>query len=211
MALSEPPMTAGVADALSVHVTACPGRGQANPGCIREWGTSVQEAALTTYDFQRQLAVGAEGEAQLDALFTQWFEITPATMDEQKTGIDRWFVRRLASADGIAGERFPVEYKTDLRAAGTGNAFVEMFHVHDNGRHQPGWVYSSISRWLIYYVPQKHRALVLSFADIRDGLRKWKSACHMGHVRNVSWDTWGLLVPLTELEHIARKSIALTL
>jgi hypothetical protein len=162
---------------------------------------------LTTYDFRQQLAVGEEGEARLDALFAQWFEISPASMDEQRSGIDRWFVRRETSADGIAGERFAVEYKTDERASRTGNAFVEMFHIFDDDRQKQGWAYTSTSRWLVYYLPQRAVAHVLSFADMREALRVWKRAYHMAHVRNVSWDTWGLLVPLTEVERIARNVI----
>jgi hypothetical protein len=168
---------------------------------------------VTVYDFRHQLEIGERGEAQLDALFNQWFEIIPATMDEQRSGVDRWFVRRAASAEGVAGERFAVEYKTDLRACSSGKAFVEMFTAHDDNQVKAGWVYSSISRWLVYYLPAHEVAHVVSFADLRRALRDWQQQQQhrMAHVRNKSWSTWGLLVDLHEVEQIARRSLVVRL
>lgn len=160
---------------------------------------------MKTFDFREQLAVGAAGEAVLDAHFSRWYDITPATMDEQFAGVDRWFVRKTGSKEGIAGERFGVEYKTDREAVKTGNAFIELFHLQDLDHVKRGWALSSLSRMLVYYLPQASRAYVVQFTDLRRALHDtWKRAYPLGYVANKSWDTWGVLVPLDRLERVSR-------
>jgi len=81
-----------------------------------------------TYTFDAQKARGDAGEAFLDQVFAADYEIRPATRAEQRRGIDRIFVHRQT------GRRLAVEYKTDYKAAHTGNAFVETVSVDAAGK-----------------------------------------------------------------------------
>ena len=60
------------------------------------------------YQFDAQHADGLAGEAFLDALFSRWYRIRPASAAQQRRGIDRWF--------RTATRRLAVEYKTDHTA-----------------------------------------------------------------------------------------------
>ena len=113
------------------------------------------------YQFDAQHADGLAGEAFLDALFSRWYRIRPASAAQQRRGIDRWFrttTRRLA-----------VEYKTDHTAARTGNAFVETVSV--DTAHKPGWAYTSQADYLVYYIPPDGLVYVLRFAVLRRELK----------------------------------------
>jgi len=98
-----------------------------------------------TYTFDTQKARGDAGESFLDQVFAADYEVRPATRAEQRRGIDRIFTHRQT------GRRLTVEYKTDYKAAHTGNAFVETVSVDTAGK--AGWAYSSAADYLIYYVP----------------------------------------------------------
>lgn len=162
-----------------------------------------------TYEFKTQLAIGSEGERRLDEFFADWFVITPASEDEQRMGIDRWFVRRQSSKDGPAGERFAVEYKTDHRAHESGNAFVETVSVAGTQHGKEGWVYSSRARWLIYYVPGEgaEMAYIVPFAKLRAELPRLRRHYPEVPVQNKGYLTLGLVVPLLEFECIARAVV----
>lgn len=152
-----------------------------------------------TYDFKKQLQVGAAGEKALDAHFSQWFDITPATDEEQRQGIDRWWDDRLVP------RRWSVEYKTDHVAHKTHNAFVETVSVEGK---RAGWGYTSHAQWLLYYIPggDYDLAYLLDIAYIRRvALPKWEKHYRLVTVQNIGYITKGLLVPLHEFEKHATQ------
>lgn len=150
-----------------------------------------------SYDFKKQKAQGMLGELALDHHFRHIFMLRPATDAEQLRGIDRWFT--------LGGDELPmpVEYKTDLIAHRTRNAFIETHHSSRGA--QSGWAYTSQAHVLVYYVPgaEAEMAYWILFSRLRECLPGWLPRYSLRSVRNVGYDTIGLLVPLHELEGIA--------
>lgn len=153
------------------------------------------------YDFDAQLRDGHDGEAVLDTHFSEWFFITPASRDEQRRGIDRWWEPR----DG--GRALSVEYKTDRLATRSGNAFVET--VSSDTHNKPGWAYASAAQLLCYYVPGDELVYLIDMNRLRSNLSLWTQRYRQRVVENVGYNTIGLLVPLANFERIARQVISL--
>ena len=147
------------------------------------------------YQFQEQLHEGNEGEHRLDAFFAHWYAITPATMHQQRIGIDRVFTCY------YFGQQFAVEYKTDKRASHTGNAFVETVSVSTT--HKRGWAYTSQAEYLVYYVPGLNVVYIIPFAGLRTKLSHWLNRYATRAIPNAGYVTEGVLVPLAELNRIA--------
>jgi hypothetical protein len=146
------------------------------------------------FDFNQQLKVGSTGEKALDAFYGAWFDITEATRDEQRQGIDRHW------CDKLNGRRWAVEYKTDYVARRTHNAFIETVSV--DGK-RAGWVYTSQAQWLIYYVVggDYDLAYMLDIGRIRgDVVSQWERQYPLKPVQNAGYVTKGLIVPLVEFE-----------
>jgi hypothetical protein len=158
---------------------------------------------LNAYDFQTQLVKGEGAEARLDAHFAGWFEIHPASYTEQRHGIDRWFLERASRT------RLSVEYKTDWRAARTGNAFIETVSV--DTANKPGWAFTSEADVLLYYCPGNGGEQVywIPMARIRERLTRWQGRYPQRSIPNRDYQTVGLLVPLFELERAAQQVISL--
>ncbi len=154
---------------------------------------------MTTYRFDRQLARGAEGEAQLDDHFAQWFRILPVSLADQRRGIDRVFV------DDKAGKVFSVEYKTDRRASQTGNAFIETVSQESATRRVAGWAYTCQADYLVYYCPEPDVIYVLRPAVLKSAAQTWAARYPLRDIPNDGYVTRGVLVPLWELEKIAVK------
>lgn len=148
------------------------------------------------YDFKAQKLVGLKGEAFLDTFFASAYIVTPSTESEQRQEIDRWFMNR------ESGHRFSVEYKTDARAGRTGNAFVETVSVLE--RNVQGWLYTSKAEYLVYFIPGSAWVIyVLKFPTLRKAFPAWAAKYQIKQVRNRSYTTCGLVVPLAEFERIA--------
>lgn len=155
---------------------------------------------MASYTFGAQYTVGAVGEQALDQYFSRWYDIKLATRDEQRRGIDRVFVNRQN------GQETTVEYKTDITAGRTGNAFVETVSVDTIGK--PGWAYTCQARILIYHIPDPETIYVLPMARIRQNVDAWRSKYPERRIPNLSaqgnpYNTVGVLVPLDEFERIA--------
>lgn len=149
-----------------------------------------------TYDFAVQLAIGQAAEQLLDAeLRRRGFTVRPASHDEQRRGIDRWANRPPMT------QIYAIEYKEDLRAHQTGNAFIEILSVDTVGRL--GWAYTSQAHYLLYYVPGDELVYVLRMMAIREAVPLWERSCRTVKVRNDGYCTHGVLVPLRELEALA--------
>lgn len=150
----------------------------------------------TAYDFQQQLAIGEQHERRLDEFFSQWdIDIRPATADEQRRGIDRFFTHRPSKAVDA------MEYKADDKAGRTGNAFIETVSVDVTGK--PGWALASQARFLVYLVVEPEAIYLVSMRRLREALPRWRAAYPEVPAQNDGYRTLGLLVPLHELERVA--------
>lgn len=154
-----------------------------------------------TYTFGAQKARGDAGEALLDQVFAADYEIRPATRAEQRRGIDRIFTQRKT------GRHLAVEYKTDYKAAHTGNAFVETVSVDTAGK--AGWAYSSAADYLIYYVPSDEVIYVIALEVLRRELPRWAREYPLRAAQNEGYATHGVLVPLDEFEAQAEAVISI--
>jgi len=155
----------------------------------------------TPYDFKTQKHIGEAAEAMLDAHFGNWFDITPATDAEQRKGIDRHYTLR------IDGRVFTVEYKCDLIAGKTGNAFVETVSV--DSAHRSGWGYTCSANWLLYFVPDDLLVYMLRMRDVTKLLPHWEQQYPHKSTNNGSYQTHGVLVPLVEFEKLAFQVVSL--
>jgi hypothetical protein len=153
-----------------------------------------------TYSFDAQKARGDSGELFLDKWFATDYDVKPATRHEQRRGVDRTFIQRRT------GQRFRVEYKTDYKAAETGNAFVETVSVDTAGK--AGWAYSSEADYLIYYIPTDDLIYVLALEVLRHELPRWVREYPLRAAQNEGYATHGLLVPLDEFEKSAEVVIS---
>ena len=145
--------------------------------------------------FGRNLRLGHEREAVLDAFFSvRGFDIYPATPEEQRTGIDRWF-------NGELGGRFSVEYKSDSTSQRTGNAFVETVSVDTEDK--PGWALTCKADCLMYYVLGHEVIYCFRPEVIRAVLLPWRRQYPEVPVQNDGYQTWGLKVPLEEFANAA--------
>ena len=81
------------------------------------------------YDFNEQLQKGEHYENELDIFFSKFYKIKKVTMDEQRQGFDRIFIRP-------DGTQLKIEYKSDDKARTTGNFFIELYSVFPT---KQGW------------------------------------------------------------------------
>jgi len=159
----------------------------------------------TLTPFRRDLARGQEIERLLDAYLEPTYEIRPATVREQRQGIDRFLTHR------ETGETFSIDYKADWLAARTGNVFIETVSVDRTGA--AGWALSSRADWIFYYLPQRARLYVLSMAEIVSSLPQWAliyrvaTAETPGSGSSDGYHSAGVLVPLAEIERVAEAVV----
>lgn len=154
------------------------------------------------HDFQQQLARGEAGERTLDAYFGQRYQIRKATMAEQRRGIDRFFI------NPANGQQWSLDYKTDTRAAQTGNVFIETKTYPD--REQSGWAYTSEAGWLFYYLPDAFVVYAVSFSYLRTKvLPLWLARYPVRSAKNKTYTTYGLIVPVADFARCASKTFDL--
>lgn len=155
------------------------------------------------HDFGEQLAAGEEGAGELDVFFSARYKVERTDLKMDKLGIDRIFTHR------ATGKRYSIEYKSDSRAASTGNAFIEIVSVDANDT--PGWAKTCLAQWLIYYVPPWRKGYWIRTCAIKARLEEWISKYPLGHCQNKGYSSTGILVKLWELEAIAyaRKSFVI--
>lgn len=152
------------------------------------------------YDFNKQLADGEAGEAYLDSYFSTRFDIEVVGRDGQRRGIDRVFRCR------ETGKCETVEYKTDKKAQYTHNAFIETISVDTEGRR--GWAYTCTADLIFYYIPGDGIVYVLEPVTVRRLLADWVARYPTRKVKNSTYHTHGVCVPLCELEACAREVIS---
>lgn len=164
-----------------------------------------------TYNFRRQHSQGKEAERFIYATFQERFNVIPAPAYLQDRGVDFTFT------DRVNGQVYKVELKTDSRAVRSGNAFIETVSIAREGEaHQEGWAFTSISDWLLYYLPNTMppRIYRIGFEPLRLMLPAWISAYPERRIPNEDkrrgfYHTVGVLVPLEELNRIAQEVIEL--
>ena len=154
---------------------------------------------MTTHAWDKKFAEGQAGARFLDGVFGPFHAIRPATREEQRRGIDRWFEEK------DTGRWFPVEYKTDRRAFETGNAFVETTSVDTVGKR--GWALTSQAEMLAYYLPDADLVYWLRMERVREQLPRWQRTFRTRAAQNEGYQTLGLLVPLAEFERYADEVI----
>jgi hypothetical protein len=148
-----------------------------------------------TYSFVEQLEKGEAGEKVLDAYFEKWYEIKPASIDEQiHEKFDRWF-RPKAKRDTAVS--FRVEYKTDDKTDKTGNIFVETMSMVEWGKY--GWAWTSQADKVIYYA-LPDTVYILDTYELRDKLMLWhKMRRPKRKVKNTNWTSEGYLIKVEEI------------
>lgn len=124
-------------------------------------------------------------------MFAADFHITPATVAEDRSGIDFWFER--------AGITIGVQVKADNRLSETGNLFIETISVDTAGK--PGWAEAPRADVLLYYAPQARLVYVIPMRFVRENLARWKATYPVRPTRNAlnnGYRTYGLLAPREE-------------
>lgn len=144
--------------------------------------------------FAAQLQSGQTHEQTLDGWVTQRFGEPPAPvgMDLQRAGVDRQ----------VGGQT--VEYKADSQGHRTGNAFIETISVDRSGK--AGWVWTTEADWVIYWLAGDGRGWLLRPDLLRDRVWDWTRRCSIKVSSNPSYHSYGLLVPLTELDGVATET-----
>jgi len=152
----------------------------------------------TEYKFREQLAKGEAHEKMLDKAFGKFYVVQKVSMDLQRHGIDRVFVARKKPF------RWLVEYKSDSKAAETGNAFVETVSVDKDNK--PGWLYSTCAQIIAYFIPPWGRVYIVEVTRLRAIFieDEWPNKCPERKIPNNGYNTVGLLVPLTELRQCCK-------
>lgn len=152
---------------------------------------AVSEPA-TVYQWQKQLKIGLAHEAVLDEYYSRGYNITEATPDQQRMGIDRIFSEK--KPNGLV---FSVDYKSDDKAFKTRNAFIEIVSVNRTGKK--GWALASLAQIIIYYIPQASTTYWVGALTLKKAVRHWINEYPMVSARNGDYDTEGLLVPMSAL------------
>lgn len=141
-----------------------------------------------TYKFDTQHAIGKEHEARLDAFFSRWFNITHATPEQQRRGIDRVFV-----AKAYPFMVSHVEYKADVKASLTGNLFIEI--LSNDSKKLPGWGVKCDAQWVVVYVPDEGEIYILGTGLLHLLVPIWLMKWEIGKVPNDGYRTHGIKVP----------------
>lgn len=140
------------------------------------------------YDFDTQLKLGQRAERELDKLFSKWYEVREATMEQQRMGIDRWF-------RPPEGEEFAVEYKTDFKAKRTKRAFIETVSVEKDGEVvKQGWVHTTQADFVVYWA-YGWEVLVIKPSVLRALLPRWTELYRGASSNNGEYKSRGILVP----------------
>ena len=152
---------------------------------------------MSAYEFNQQFEQGSQGETSLDKHFSYWYFVLPVPMAMQRLGVDRVFIH----VDTLKMRL--IEYKTDARAAQTGNVFIETVSVDRDGK--PGWIYTSHADWLFYYLPQMQVCHLLEFTVLRTQLDHWLKHYPLKVIPNKGYNTKGIIVPLKQFAALGKS------
>lgn len=157
------------------------------------------------YSFVEQLERGLEGEKVLDQYFSTWYDIAPATIDQQKDWkIDRIFWPKGSYKLDSAGKKL-VEYKTDDRTDKTGNVFIETWSNMELRRY--GWAFTTRADIIVYYA-LPDTIYIIKREQLQEVLPKWLASFETRNINNKTYTTQGIPVPTEELVSvIGRKMV----
>jgi hypothetical protein len=162
-----------------------------------------QAVVMVSYEFDKQHELGKRYETLIDQYFSEWYDITPASEDEQRLGIDRHYQHKALPRS------FTVEYKTDFVAERTHNAFIETISVDRSNKL--GWAYTAQAAYLFYYIVGDDILYVMTFIKLRSQLARWVEKYRTAKTPNESYrgyNTIGLIVPLDEFERHAVHTLS---
>lgn len=158
-------------------------------------GKRLERLAIRTfsraesYNYAVQLGVGEEWEDEIDKFVRDFLleESLPVSRQLQQIGIDRIWER-------WDGTRVSVEYKADIKAAQTGNVFIETISVDTAGK--AGWAHTSLAQQLVIYIPGHRRVLIVQMLDMKARLVDWTEQFKTRPAQNNGYQTHGLLIPI---------------
>lgn len=152
---------------------------------------------MKQYDFQEQKGVGDTGERILDAFFMSLgYEVEEVNMAEQRKGIDRIIV----TPDG---KELKIEYKTDALTASTGNVFIETISSTKSGAL--GWALKTQANFVVYYVPDWSKALIIDPKILREMIPIWIFQYHQKPVKNAGYFSFGIPVPWNVMKQFCKE------
>lgn len=165
-------------------------------------GKPDQKDAVLIHSFAEKLKQGQAAEVLLDRYFSDYFLIAPPPKDAvgdwaESRGIDRIFEHRNTHV------RLSVQYKTDWKAAETGNAFIETVSVDTS--EVPGWAYTCLAQRIYYFVPPRNEIYELDTMKLKRHLPAWEQLYSTGKSHNATYTTSGLKVPLYVVGGIAAE------
>ncbi len=139
------------------------------------------------HNFDDRLDSSKKYSKELDSVFSKWYEVfsTPLVID--KIGIDRLWKEKEWKVF------YSVEYKADEVTAKTQNAFIETVSV--DTQNKPGWGYTCAAQILVYYVPQWHKAWLISPMTIKKHIEEWRKKYREVSAQNEGYKTIGIAVP----------------
>ena len=149
---------------------------------------------MKIHGWKDSLETGEYYEKVLDEKFQKFYHISDGI---QKDGIDRVFV------DRDSGITYTVEYKSDIAASNTKNAFIETISVDTYGKL--GWALTTKSQIIVYYIVKLDIIYQISTVAIKVMLPKWIKIYKKASVSNKNYKSYGIPVPLSELKKYHRK------
>jgi len=152
---------------------------------------------LKQYDFQEQKGVGDAGESILDTFFMSLgYEVEEVDLKSQRRGIDRIVTKP-------DGETMKVEYKTDALTAQTGNVFIETISSTKSGAL--GWALKTNADYVIYFVPDWEKALIINPKILREMIPQWIFQYHQKPVKNAGYFSFGIPVPWNVIKQYCKE------
>lgn len=152
---------------------------------------------MKKYDFQEQKGVGDAGESILDTFFISLgCQVEEVDLKSQRRGIDRIVTKP-------DGETMRLEYKTDALTAKTGNVFVETISSTKSGAL--GWALKTQADYVIYFVPDWRKALVISPQILRDKIPEWVFEYRQKPVKNVGYFSFGIPIPWNVMKQFCKE------
>lgn len=123
------------------------------------------QPTIEGYDFEDQLELGQIGETEIDEfLAAKGNDLHVAPAELQQYGIDRICVSEVLGYPYFTS----MEYKTDHRAADTGNLFIETIIRERDSSISPGWLRKTVSQKLVFYLPNTRWLILMSTAELRE-------------------------------------------
>lgn len=152
------------------------------------------------YRMDEQLQKGTAGAQVIAKYLSPRFCIEDVSRTEQRQGKD------FKLTDRLTGSTKFIEVKSDEKAVLTHNAFIETISV--DAVNKPGWAYTCEADEIFYYCLGLEIVYVLNPFNIRALLPVW-SSYPLKPAWNEGYKTWGLCVPLEEIEACATEVINL--